>query len=120
MDINKILFMTLSNIGDVILTLPVLDSLRANYPKAKITVMCGVRPASIFKDNPFIDRLIIYDKHCGFNEKIGLFNTLRKEDFDLIVDLRNSFLSRILPAQYKTSPFLTLPRQISHMRHRHL
>ena len=30
--INKILFITLSNIGDVILTLPALDFLREKFP----------------------------------------------------------------------------------------
>jgi len=120
MQINKILFMTLSNIGDVILTLPVLDSLRANYPKAEITVVSGVRPAPIFKDNPYIHKFIIYDKHSGLKEKLELFNQLRKEKFDLIVDLRNSFLSRLLRSRHKTSPFLIIPSHIKHMRDRHL
>ena len=39
----KILFITLSNLGDVILSLPVLDALKERYPQAKITVMVGPR-----------------------------------------------------------------------------
>ena len=35
----KILFITLSNLGDVILSLPVLDALKERFPDGKITVM---------------------------------------------------------------------------------
>jgi len=118
--INKILFITLSNIGDVVLTLPALDSLRENFPQAKITVLAGPRPKEIFENNPHIDRLIVYDKHAKLKEKIGLFNELDKEKFDLAVDLRNSFFGAFLSARYKTSPFTVIPRNIKHMKDRHL
>ncbi len=116
----KILFITLSNIGDVILTLPVMDYLREKFPKAKITVMVGPRPKEIFEDNPYIEKLIVYDKHTKLREKIRLFQELKKERFDIVVDLRNSFFGAFLPAHCKTSPFIIIPRTIKHMRDRHL
>lgn len=118
--VNKILFITLSNIGDVVLTLPVLDYLRRNFPQAKISVICGVRPKELFENNPHIDSLIVYDKHVHYSQKLKLFNNLRREKFDLIVDLRNSFLGAILPTRFRTSPFLMIPRYIQHMKDRHL
>lgn len=118
--VKKILFITLSNIGDVILTLPALDFLRETFPGSKITVVVGPRPKEIFKNNPHIDRLIIYDKHSRLKEKIRLFNELKKEKFDIVVDLRNSLFGVLLPAKYRTSPFLIIPRSITHMKDRHL
>jgi heptosyltransferase-2 len=118
--INKILFITLSNIGDCILTLPVLDSLRQNFSQARITVMVGPRPKEIFQNSPYIDRLIIYYKHSRLRQKIKLFNELKREKFDMIVDLRNSFFGVFLPAGYRTSPFLFIPKNIKHMEDRHL
>jgi len=118
--VEKILFITLSNIGDVILTLPVLDALRENFPQAKITVMVGPRPKEIFEDNPKIDNLIIFDKYSSLRNKIKLFNQLKKERFDCIVDLRNSFFGALLPAQYKTSSLTFIPKDILHMKDRHL
>jgi heptosyltransferase-2 len=120
MQINKVLFITLSNIGDVILTLPVLDSLRENFAESKITVMVGPRPKEVFKGNPCIDKLIIYDKHSPLREKIKLFNILKKERFNLIVDLRNSLFGAFLPARFRTLPFLVIPKKIKHMKDRHL
>ncbi len=118
--IEKILFITLSNIGDVILTLPVLDYLREKFPGAEITVMVGPRPAEIFENNPLIKRLIVYDKHAGILSKVKLLFDLRRQGFDLVVDLRNSFMGAILPAKYRTSPFLRMGKGVQHMRDRHL
>ena len=118
--VNKILFFTLSNFGDVILTLPVLDVLRANYPAAQITVMVGPRASGVFKDNPYIYKLIIYDKYAPLREKIRLFFQLKKERFDLVIDLRNTLFGALLPARFRTSPFLYIPSHIRHMKERNL
>jgi len=117
--IRKVLFITLSNIGDCILTLPVLDSLRENFPGAEFTVMSGPRPKEIFEGNPLISRLIVFDKHAGLRDKIKLFNQLKKEGFDLIVDLRNTFFGALLPAKYRM-PFQVMPAGGVHMKDRHL
>jgi len=119
MKINKILFITLSNFGDVILTLPALDYLRARFPQAEITVMVGNRPKEIFEDNPDIHKLIIYDKRARLSNKIRLFNKLKQERFNLVVDLRNTLFGVFLPAQYRTCAFSSIPRKIKHMKERH-
>ncbi|MDD2752450.1 MAG: lipopolysaccharide heptosyltransferase II, partial [Candidatus Omnitrophica bacterium] len=118
--INKILFITLSNIGDVILTLPALDALREAFPRAKITCMVGPRPKEIFEGNPFIERTIIFDKQSSFKARIALIKELRRQHFDLVVDLRNSIFGVFVPAKYKISHFLKIPKNIQHMRDRHL
>jgi len=120
MTINKVLFFTLSNFGDVILTLPVLDALRAEYPNALITVAVGPRAAEVFGNNPYINDLIIYDKYAPLKEKIKLFFRLKKEHFDLVVDLRNTLYGALLPARFRTSPFLRMPSGIRHMKQRNL
>jgi len=118
--ISKILFVTLSNIGDAILTLPVLDTLKVNFPDAQVTVVVGPRPAGIFEDNPCVSRVIVYDKHAPFSAKWKLLGLLQQEKFDVIVDLRNSFFGLLLRAPYKTSVFSRIPAHIRHMRSRHI
>ena len=117
---TKILFITLSNFGDVILTLPVLDALREHFPQNEITVMVGPRAKEIFEKNLYIHNLIIYDKHAPLLEKIKLFFHLCKQHFDVVIDLRNTLYGALLPAGYKTSPFLRVPASISHMKERNL
>ncbi|MFA5117611.1 MAG: lipopolysaccharide heptosyltransferase II [Candidatus Omnitrophota bacterium] len=118
--VQKILVITLSNFGDVVLTLPVLDHLRQRFPGARLTVMVGPRPKEIFAQNPFIDNLIIYDKYSSWSVKLALFFALKKERFDIVIDLRNTLYGALLPARYKTSPFLVMPRELIRAKDRHL
>ena len=118
--VKKILFLTLSNIGDVILTLPVLDSLRHNYPEAKITVVCGTRPAQLFASNPDIKELIIFEKRSKLREKVRLLAKLKAENFDVVVDFRNSFFGLVLSLGKKSSFFSRAPAVLRHMKDRHM
>jgi lipopolysaccharide heptosyltransferase II len=119
----KILFITLSNIGDCILTLPVLDFLRQKYPLAKITCLVPERPKEIFINNPAIDDVVIFDKQAKLTGKIKLFFDLSKENFDLVVDLRNSFFGAFLPVRKRSlfwRPLRWIPSKIKHMKEKHL
>jgi heptosyltransferase II len=119
----KILFVTLSNIGDCILTLPVLDVLREKYPNAQITCLVPPRPKEIFIDNPAVQDVIIFDKQIKLIDKIKLFFSLSQKKFDLVVDLRNSFFGAFLPARKSnlfSGPLRRIPAQIKHMKEKHL
>jgi len=48
--INRILVITLSNIGDIVLTTPVLSVLRKRFPYAGIDVLGGPNGKEIFSD----------------------------------------------------------------------
>jgi heptosyltransferase-2 len=119
-EIKKILFVTLSNIGDCIMTLPALDALKQRYPDAQLSVVAGPRPRELFDSHLGIHRFIVYDKHLGWKEKTKLTHELKSEKFDVVVDLRNSFFQVLLAARYKTSPLWGRPRGIQHMKDRHL
>lgn len=116
----KILFITLSNIGDVILSLPSLDRLLAVYPKAQVTVVCGERAAGIFKDNFYIKRCIAVKGKTGLGNRFALMRELKKEAYDLIVDLKNSAFPLFLKARHKTYPWFNATGAIVHMSQRHL
>ncbi|MFC1804933.1 lipopolysaccharide heptosyltransferase II [Candidatus Omnitrophota bacterium] len=116
----KILFITLSNIGDVIMTLPVLDAIKEEYPDGRITCIVGPRPKGIFEGDAAIEKLIVYDKRCSLSEKFRLFKHLRSERFDVVIDLRNSLFGALLTAEHKTSPISRIPGSLLHMKQRHL
>jgi len=116
----KILFITLSNIGDCILSLPVLDALRNEYPRTKITCLVPERPKEIFTNNPAVEKIIVFDKHAKLKDKIKLFFFLGKENFDIVVDLRNSLFGAFLPAKKRSSVLRFIPGKLKHMKDRHL
>jgi heptosyltransferase-2 len=118
--ISKILFISLSNIGDAILTLPAMDELLQEYPQADITVICGERPRELFEGHPRIKKVIVYNKRAGLKSDIRLFASLLKERFDLVVDLRNTFFGVALPSRRPSVAPVLRFRKPEHMRDKHL
>lgn len=118
--VKRILVITLSNIGDAILTTPVIYVLRRDFPQAHLAVLVGPRAFSVFKGDHRIDDLIIYDKSISWKNKLVLVNRLRHDRYDLVVDLRHSFFGILLGARYHTSIFAQPPKFLLHMKDRHL
>lgn len=102
---KNILVVTLSNIGDVILTTPVIGSLKALFPSARFTVVVGPRAAELLRGSRLIDRLLIYDKRWALAEKLRLIRALREEFYDYVVDLRNSALPYLVRADRRSPVF---------------
>lgn len=115
----KILFITLSNIGDCVLTLPVLDVLIDKYPDAEFSVVTSLRAKEVFEANSFVKKIIIYDKKNPLKEKIEFIRQLCRENYDLVLDLRHTILPFILKAK-RLNRLFSPPKNILHMKDRHL
>ncbi len=118
--IRRVLVITLSNIGDIILTTPVIRTLSKEFPLSRIDVMVGPNGRDIFDLDPRIFKLVIYDKHISIAEKRRLQLKLKKLKYDLVVDLRNTVFPLLLSPRYRTSPIQSFPKEIVHKRERHL
>ena len=118
--INKILVVTLSNIGDVILTLPVFGTLRENFKDAKIDVITGPRAAEVFDADTRIGSMYIYDRSASLASKIRLFARLRRNRYDLLVDLRNSLFGFFVKARFCNKPVNKPAKEICHKIDEHL
>ncbi len=113
--VHKMLFITLSNLGDVVLTLPVAQSLKRAFPKATLDVISGAGGAPVFEGDPRIRRYMLYDKRASWKDKWQLLNTIRNERYDVIVDLRKSLLGFLGGAPYRNAYF-TVPKSRLHRR----
>lgn len=118
--IRKILVVTLSNIGDVILTLPVIGTLRENFKGAVIDVVAGPRATEIFESDPRIGNMYIYDKSASLVSKIRFFTRLRSNRYDLLVDLRNSLFGFFVKARFCNKPVNKPANEICHKIDEHL
>ncbi len=118
--IKRILLITLSNIGDIVLTTPVLCALKNNFPEARVDIMVGPNGKELFKDNPAIFKLIIYDKTTPMMQKRRLVAKLRKIKYDLVIDLRNTLFPILLGSKIYTSPIHKAPERIRHKKDIHL
>lgn len=92
----RILVVTLSNIGDAIMTTPVLTALHAQYPQAKIDLVCDPRSSALFDDCPYLGQRFVRDKKSGWRGYWRLIQAVRHARYDIIVDLRTDFLAYLL------------------------
>ncbi len=118
--IGRILVITLSNIGDIILTTPVIRALSKEFPSSRIDVMVGPNGKDIFDKDPRVFKLVIYDKHTSMAEKRRLQLKLKKLKYDLVVDLRNTVFPLLLAPKYRTSPIQSFPKELVHKKEKHL
>jgi len=119
-NIRRVLFITLSNIGDVILTLPVLSALKDNLRGARVDVVVGPRPRDVFIKDRGLGRIFIYDKHAGLKEKILFLKKLRREHYDLAVDMRGSLIPILIGAGKRTALMSIDRGKVRHKRMVHL
>lgn len=95
--------MSLSNIGDAIMTTPVLQALHALYPGANIDIVADKRSSDIFLHCPYRGRIIHKDKHGVLRGLPALIFELRAERYDLVVDVRSDFAVYLLHAEKRLS-----------------
>ncbi len=92
----KILFITSNRVGDAVLTTGLLAWLEQRYPDARFTIACGPYGADLFRAVPRLDTLIVMTKQKWKGHWVDLWKQCIGTQWDLIIDLRNSAVSRLL------------------------
>jgi len=100
-DTNNILLITLSNIGDAVMTTPVLEALHTTWPLARIDIVTDARASRLFTRCPYGHRVVLKDKQAGWRGTIALLRQLRSTRYDLVVDLRTDGLTLLLRARHR-------------------
>lgn len=105
---DRVLFIRLEHIGDMVLATPVFETFKKNNPHAKISVLCRELTAPIIRNNPYVDKIITYEapwfiKRGGKNKSImKLSKELVSKKFDLIFEMhgdpRNNLLAFLTDA----------------------
>lgn len=89
---NKILIRGVNWIGDAVLTIPAIKSIRKAFPGSHISLLIKPWVSDVFKENRDIDEIILYEKsHESFSGKLELAKKLRQEKFDIAILLQNAF-----------------------------
>jgi len=92
----KILIIRFSAVTDIVLTTSMLRCLRGQFPNAKIHYLVKEKYTFVLEANPNIDKLISFD-----GDLRDTVLSLLKEDYDLTVDLQNSFRSHNITAMLR-------------------
>jgi len=87
--VKKILIIRLSSLGDVILTTPLVKSLRQIYTDSQIDFCTKAEYAEILMHNPNINNIIEADNNLTFRGLRLLKKRLKPEKYDLVIDAHN-------------------------------
>ena len=99
----KILFITANRVGDAVLTTGLLAWLEQHYPDATFTIACGPYGADLFRAVPRLERLIVMKKKKWNGHWVDLWKQCIGTKWDMVVDLRNSAVSRLLFAHKRAT-----------------
>lgn len=116
---KKILVITLSNLGDVIMTTPVIMRLRMAFPAAQISVIVGPKAQGLLASSRNIYEIIPYDKRAKLKSKKDFILSLREQAWDWIVDLRHTAIPALIK-NGKSSPLFLRRHKKKMKRESHL
>ncbi len=97
----QLLFITSNRLGDAILSTGVLAHFLCQHPGAHVTVVCGKVPAPLFRALPGIAEIIAVEKAKFSTHWLSPFAHLFGKHWDLMIDLRQVGIMRLLPARAK-------------------
>lgn len=88
---KKILVIRFSSLGDILLTTPFLRVLHKKQNSAKIDFLVKTSFIDAVKLNPNIDEIFSWQTEA---ELKNVVKELKKDDYDLVIDLQNNFRSK--------------------------
>lgn len=100
---KSILVIRRDNIGDLLLSTPLISALRHHYPAARLCALVNSYNAPVLADNPNLDEVYRYTKskhHDGSKllniwKEFSIYRTLRRQQFDLVIHANPSPSKRV-------------------------
>lgn len=97
---QKVLIVRFSSIGDIVLTTPVVRCLKKQLADAEIHFLTRKAFSPVIANNPYIDKKWFVDKEPG-----EIMDELKRENFDLIIDLHNNLRTMKLKGALKKKTY---------------
>ncbi len=94
--VQRVLVIKLRYIGDVVLSTPVIESLRKNLPGSSITMLVNEGTEAVLFNHPYLDDVLVVPQEKHWKRQIDLVRILRSKKFDLAIDLTDGDRAAIL------------------------
>lgn len=90
---KRILIIRLSSLGDILLTTPLLRSIKNQYPQIKIDFLLRAEYADVLRLNPHLNKTYFYSRDSDKNNLLS--SELKLNNYNLVIDLQNNLRSKI-------------------------
>ena len=99
--VNKLRIVRLSSLGDILLSTPLIRSIKIRYPRIEIDFVVREEYKDLLLLNPHLRNIIIYNND---EDKLKLLkNKICENNYNLIIDLQNNLRSWLLLKCYGSS-----------------
>ena len=96
---KRILVVKLDHLGDVLLATPVFSNLHQAYPDAELHALTGAWSRVVLENHPDVSKILEYNspafsrtgKPTSLKQTFQLYRALRRQKYDLIVELRSDW-----------------------------
>ncbi|MDD9975150.1 MAG: lipopolysaccharide heptosyltransferase II [Candidatus Poribacteria bacterium] len=96
---ERALVVKLDHLGDVLLATPVFSNLRRAYPNTELHVLTGAWSRVVLEKHPDVSKVIEYNSPAfcrtgqptSFKQTFQLYRALRRQKYDLMVELRSDW-----------------------------
>jgi ADP-heptose:LPS heptosyltransferase len=115
-NIERIIFLTRSSLGDLLLMTPAIRAVRESYPFARISILIKQEFREVFEHNSDVDEILTFESRAlrevggwrRLREELRIFQVLRKGRFDVAVAFypedRTAWWSVLSGARYRVGP----------------
>ena len=93
---QRVLLTRLRLIGDIVLTTPIIKSIRDVLPDAYIAYLGELPGVTLLEGNPYLNEIFAYNPNSSFSKRLFVYPRLRKRGFDLAIDLFSNPRSALL------------------------
>ena len=106
-EIERVLVVGLSCIGDMLLSSAALYNLRMYLPRAHFTICANAQVSAMLADDPMWDEIKFYDRgkpdspYNGWRGRVRAIREFRAGKYDLIVDLRSTLIPLFMNCRYR-------------------
>lgn len=94
---RRILLTRMKYIGDVVLTTPIIKTLRMTYPDAYIAYLGDAKAVSLLEHNPYLNEIIPFDfSKDSFFYQLKMYAAMFRGNYDLTIDLYSNPRSALM------------------------
>ncbi|MBW2341103.1 MAG: glycosyltransferase family 9 protein [Deltaproteobacteria bacterium] len=85
-NIQRILFIRIDRIGDLVLSIPALKALKVAFPHSQLVVLASPSNQSLLLHDRYVDKVFVYDQNKRLADKMRIMKQIRAHCFDLAID----------------------------------
>lgn len=100
---DRVCVVLLTGLGDVVHGLPLVNALKDDDPRRRITWVVEPMPAPLLAPHPSIDEVVVYRKKDGLRGLRQLWRDLAGRRFDLAINL-NVYTKSVWPTLFSRAP----------------